>query len=100
MPSFKSFIRIFLFSSFLFLTAGPLMDLAASNFSKSKQEMIAILEDPQLETLLGDQSVLGVWKVNDSYWAWGSRYRYEVKLTYSPEGQIILEFLPGIMILN
>ena len=98
---FKSCINIFLVTVFVFLTSCPLINnLSASNFSESKAEMLAILEDPQLETLLGDQSILGVWKQNNSYWAWGSRYRYEVKLTYSPEGQIALEFLPGIMILN
>ena len=102
MQSFiKKVFKSFLFSSFVFLTVSPLMNnLSASNFSESKAELMAILEDPQLETLLGNQSILGVWKVNDTYWAWGSRYRYEVKLTYSPEGQISIEFLPGIMILN
>ena len=97
----QNFIRNFLFSGFMFFMVVPLLNLSASDFSKSKQEMIAILEDAQLETLLGsDQSIFGIWQYDNSYWVWGSLFRYKVNVTYSQEGQIELEFSPTIRVIE
>lgn len=93
----NSFLKFFLL--FLVGLAGLGSGLKASNFSDSKTEIMAILEDPQLEKTLGsDQQIMGIWKYSDDYWVWGSIFRYKVSISYSPEGDIQISYAPGIKV--
>ncbi len=84
-----------------FGTIALLAPLQASNFSTSKAEMLAILESSELKNLFGDnQNILGIWKIQNSYWVWGFTFRYQVILDYSEEGEAQVSFAPGIKLVD
>ena len=101
-------LRIFLFSSFIFLAPQLLVSaVPVTPFSLSRAEMMAILKDPRLYEILGTgQRILDIQSCQDGYLISATKNQIMVKVHYLPQSDVIgvtdfeLEFIAAEELLN